>query len=389
MSKETESVKKESKKSLISVAKEVVDADNIQSDGLPPSITFSEVDPNDVIKAAQKEMIGNAFGRLKQNVMDSALLQSERLKREEEAKLASLTSPTNVVRQSSPVPGGLLNSAVLTDRASILDAALKNFESDDAKRKFIDDHPELLSTSPLPFPGISRSQSSPVVQPVTSSSNDVISVINSVSSMLVDQLRAGMEIQRAVTPPMSNSNPHPPVEVANIVQTFKEINDKNTAAFSELFKNMQEQNRASQEAAAKAIAESQSKIIELQIQAVEKDREFLQNRVNQLEEISRSPPQIPISQLRDMIEQARAGGVNVVTDTPEQERIRAANLREDKKLDHQFIKEEKQLEIEMLREQRRMSALGTVTGIIAPLVESKLLSNHKMSTDAASVASRF
>lgn len=396
MSKSDDTLKDKEKtpkvKSPVQIASEAINA-NI--DPLPdalPSISLEGITPNQVVDAAQDAMIKNAFSRLQKNVVDGALAQSERFKVEEESRLQSekLKTVGSLSQVPSPVigsSGGLLNPMVGTDRAAMLDAALKNLSTDEAKLEFIKDHPELLSTSPLPFPGVSRPQI-PVAQPVgVQQGVDMISNMREMSDMLRSQMLAGMEIQKAITPPSQNQQPA--VDVLKVTETFKSIAADMSKSYSDILATVQAQNKAVLESNQKALNDSQAKTIELQMALVQKDKEYMQAQMAQMQEALRTPPQVPLHQLKDMIEQAKAGGVPVTIDTPDQERIRAEINREDKKLDHVIDLENRRIELELIKEQRRKDITSKTGSLLAGIFESAVLKKHQLSPAAQSVASRF
>jgi hypothetical protein len=398
MTKDETSAKIKEKKSPIAIAQEAIDAGKKMDSDLPPHISFGgSITQDDVVKAAQATMIDTAFSRIQKNVVDGALAQSERFRVEEDQRLvAERAKAVQPVAPSSNSPpplfgggggmGGLLNPMASTDRAALLDAALKNLASDEAKIKFMADHPELLSTSPLPFPGMQQSgvQSQIIPQPSPVSAN------NDMIASVISMIQTGIELQRTATPqqvpPVSQS---PPIDVINIVTTFKEMAEKTNAAYTEIVKTIQDQNRASQDAAQKALAESQSKIIQLQMESKDKETEYLRNRMGQLEDALRAPPVVTIDKLRETIESVRAGGVPVSLDTPDQEVTRARIIREDKLLEHQLSQDSKKIDLELIKEKRRGAATNAVVAGLSGIFETQVLKKHSLSSDGAAVSGRF
>lgn len=379
--------------SPVQIASEAISAVPGKSDeGLPPAISLEAMTPDRIVDAAHKAVIDQAFAQLQKNVVNGALAQSESFLLEEQKKRdaarSQLPGPVTGVNQT-PAPGrGLLDPLMSTNPSAVVDAVLKNLESDEAKIKFINEHPELLNPSPAPFPGMVASRpSSPV------GSETGAGMIQSV----MDMIKVGVELQKSATP---QQQPYQPpsqqVDVVTVVNTFKEINEKTTAAFSELFKNVQDQNKAAQDAAQKAVTESQSQIIKLQMELVTKDKEYsareneqLRDRMAQLEEALRAPPQVPLNQLKSMFEQAKAGGVPVSMVTPEQEKVQAEIRRADKRLEHELSKESRQLEIELAKESRRASAISSLGGLLGGVFETQLIKKHSLSPAGANVDARF
>ena len=395
MPKDETASKIKEKKSPIAIAQEAIDAGKKMESDLPPSISFGNLTQDDVVKAAQNVMIETAFSKLQKNVLDGALAQSERFREEEDQKLRAeklknTQSQSSAPSSNSPSPlvggggiGGLLNPMASTDRAALLDAALKNLDSDDAKIKFMSDHPELLSTSPLPFPGM---QSTHTPMPTGIGAQ----VGSDMMGQMISMIQTGIDLQKTATPPQPVVQPVSQTPgVLDIVNTFKEMAEKTNSAYTEIVKTIQDQNRASQDAAQKALAESQAQIIKLQMESKDKETQYLRDQLNRLEEVVRSPPQVPIGQLRDMIQQARDGGVPVSMETPDQERIRAEIIREDKKLDHTLALENKKIDLELIKEKRRGAAMMTAGGLIGGIFESKVLQKHNMSDSGKAVAGRF
>lgn len=398
MTKDETPSKIKEKKSPIAIAQEAIDAGKKMESDLPPSISFGNLTQDDVVKAAQNVMIETAFSKLQKNVLDGALAQSERFREEEDQKLrtekAKNAQPVvSAPSLNSPPPlfggggiGGLLNPMASTDRAALLDAALKNLASDEAKIKFMADHPELLSTSPLPFPGMQPSGAAPQMMPQPSP----VSANNDMIASVISMIQTGIELQRTATPQqVSQVSAAPPIDVINIVNTFKEMAEKTNGAFTEMVKSIQDQNRASQDAAQKALADSQAKIIQLQMESKDKETEYLRNRMGQLEDALRAPPVISVDKLRETIESVRAGGIPVTMDSPDQERIRADIIREDKKLDHALALENKKIDLELTREKRRGAAMTVAGGLLGGIFESTVLKKHSMSDDGKAVAGRF
>lgn len=400
MAKTEETEKKITKRSPVQIAEEAIKAKSSEGSlpqALPGSLSLSDIPPDELGRVLNDQILGGKMDLLKLNMMEGALKQSERFALEERQKLeeqktsVSRLSPSSHPSVVSGMPGGILSQGASGDRASILDAALKNLESDEAKLKFINEHPELLSTSPLPFPGMQqRSSTSPPVSvsPTLSSPADQL-------GQLLDVLRTGMELQRASTPPHMQS-PSQPVDQSQIVATFKDIIDKTTSTFTEMTKSFQEQTRLMKESdqAEKAalrdnVINLQKEIMNVQLDSINKDKEHLATRVAEMQDALSRPPSIPIGQFKEFIQQARDNGVPVNTDTVEQERIRAEIAREDKKLDHQLELERTRAEIERDRETRRSSSIGLAGNIINGIFEASSLKKHPLSSDASSVAGRF
>jgi len=395
----SESSKKEkdlSDQNPIDIASKAIQSDPVSA--LPPTISLSDggipKDPLQMKRAIQDEMISDAFEKLRWNMVDGALAQSKAYKAREEKELADATrNNLNPAASPSPVavaginPGGLLQPH--NDRAAIIDAALKGLDSDEAKLKFLNEPPTWLS-SPVNVSGGVPRQFPPSVAPVPSPvSSDPVSIIRDVSSMIVDQLKAGMDIQKAVNPQSSSNSGSGTPSVVEVIDKFKEINKTTTDAFTNLFKESQDQTKKLID----DLKEANTKLMEdkskLQMDMIDKDREYMREHIKRLETALSQPR----PQYREVIEEARSNGVKITTDTPEWERARAEIAREDRKLEHQLTQAEKKSDLELIREKRRF-AMANVAGSMAGrlfdgLIGGQELKKHKMSPDATAVATRF
>lgn len=340
MAKEPDVNNKKERKSPVAVAKEAMEATPTSMDSLPPALSL---DPTSVVDAVQETILKNDFNLLRQDTVRTARLKTEMARIEaerelDERKSRSSQSPSSTQKVQPLSSSGLLSAITgsSTDKAAMVKSVLDSLESDEARLQFIDKHPELFSNaSPQSLP-----QTAPLsIQQPAQAYTDSLGI----ASLLVEQFRAGMEIQRAASPSVQ-SQQVPAVQdlVQSIVANFKEINEKNAAVYSSLVKDMQEQARADKLEAMQKQQELGERVTSLLIESREKDAAYLRQQNEQLREALSQPQQIPVTQLKSLFEDIRSNGLPVSMDSPEQETLRAQSAREDRKLDHQLKLEERE-----------------------------------------------
>lgn len=395
MAKEPESNNKKERKSPVAVAKEAMEATPNSFDSLPPALSL---DPDSVVDAVQETILKNDFNELRQNTVQTARIKTEIARIEAERELnerkSSASSAQPSSHRSQSVSSGGILSAITgspTDKAAMVKSVLDSLESDEARLQFIDKHPELFSNA------ASQSLSLPPAVSPTPSAAYADSL--GIASLLVEQFRAGMEIQRVASPPAS-SQQIPDVQnlVKSLVDNFKEINEKNASVYSTLVKDIQEQARADKLEAMQRQQELGDRVTKLLIESREKDAEYLRQQNEQLRDALSQPQQIPVTQLKSLFEDIRSNGLPVSMDSPEQESVRAQNAREDRKLEHQLKLEDREFELrkireerERLKEERRLSSLNAVGSFLNGVIDGKRLSKHveSMSPAASKLAGGF
>jgi hypothetical protein len=396
MAKEPDVNNKKERKSPVAVAKEAMEATPTSMDSLPPALSL---DPTSVVDAVQETILKNDFNLLRQDTVRTARLKTEMARIEaerelDERKSRSSQSPSSTQKVQPLSSSGLLSAITgsSTDKAAMVKSVLDSLESDEARLQFIDKHPELFSNaSPQSLP-----QTAPlsIPQPAQAYTDSL-----GIASLLVEQFRAGMEIQRAASPSVQ-SQQVPAVQdlVQSIVANFKEINEKNAAVYSSLVKDMQEQARADKLEAMQKQQELGERVTSLLIESREKDAAYLRQQNEQLREALSQPQQIPVTQLKSLFEDIRSNGLPVSMDSPEQETLRAQSAREDRKLDHQLKLEEREFELrklreerERLQEERRLMSYKTVGTFLNGVIDGKRLSKHveSMSPAASKLAGGF
>lgn len=395
MAKEPESNNKKERKSPVAVAKEAMEATPNSFDSLPPALSL---DPDSVVDAVQETILKNDFNELRQNTVQTARIKTEIARIEAERELnerkSSASSAQPSSHRSQSVSSGGILSAITgspTDKAAMVKSVLDSLESDEARLQFIDKHPELFSNA------ASQSLSLPPAVSPTPSAAYADSL--GIASLLVEQFRAGMEIQRVASPPAS-SQQIPDVQnlVQSLVANFKEINEKNATIYTSLVKDIQDQARADKLEAMQKQQELGERVTKLLIESREKDAEYLRQQNEQLRDALSQPQQIPVTQLKSLFEDIRSNGLPVSMDSPEQESIRAQNAREDRKLEHQLKLEEREFELrklreerERLQEERRLMSYKTVGTFLTGVIDGKRLSKHveSMSPAASKLAGGF
>lgn len=395
MAKEPDSNNKKERKSPVAVAKEAMEATPNSFDSLPPALSL---DPDSVVDAVQETILKNDFNELRQNTVQTARIKTEIARIEAERELnerkSSASSAQPSSHRSQSVSSGGILSAITgspTDKAAMVKSVLDSLESDEARLQFIDKHPELFSNA------ASQSLSLPPAVSPTPSAAYADSL--GIASLLVEQFRAGMEIQRVASPPAS-SQQIPDVQnlVKSLVDNFKEINEKNASVYSTLVKDIQEQARADKLEAMQRQQELGDRVTKLLIESREKDAEYLRQQNEQLRDALSQPQQIPVTQLKSLFEDIRSNGLPVSMDSPEQESVRAQNAREDRKLEHQLKLEDREFELrkireerERLKEERRLSSLNAVGSFLNGVIDGKRLSKHveSMSPAASKLAGGF
>lgn len=395
MAKEPDSNNKKERKSPVAVAKEAMEATHNSFDSLPPALSL---DPDSVVDAVQETILKNDFNELRQNTVQTARIKTEIARIDAERELnerkSSASSAQPSSHRSQSVSSGGILSAITgspTDKAAMVKSVLDSLESDEARLQFIDKHPELFSNT------VSQSLSLPPAVSPTPSAAYADSL--GIASLLVEQFRAGMEIQRVASPPPS-SQQVPDVQnlVKSLVDNFKEINEKNASVYSTLVKDIQEQARADKLEAMQRQQELGERVTSLLIESREKDAEYLRQQNEQLRDALSQPQQIPVTQLKSLFEDIRSNGLPVSMDSPEQESIRAQNAREDRKLEHQLKLEEREFELrklreerERLQEERRLMSYKTVGTFLTGVIDGKRLSKHveSMSPAASKLAGGF
>lgn len=395
MAKEPESNNKKERKSPVAVAKEAMEATPNSFDSLPPALSL---DPDSVVDAVQETILKNDFNELRQNTVQTARIKTEIARIEAERELnerkSSASSAQPSSHRSQSVSSGGILSAITgspTDKAAMVKSVLDSLESDEARLQFIDKHPELFSNA------ASQSLSLPPAVSPTPSAAYADSL--GIASLLVEQFRAGMEIQRVASPPAS-SQQIPDVQnlVQSLVANFKEINEKNATIYTSLVKDIQDQARADKLEAMQKQQELGERVTKLLIESREKDAEYLRQQNEQLRDALSQPQQIPVTQLKSLFEDIRSNGLPVSMDSPEQESIRAQNAREDRKLEHQLKLEDREFELrklreerERLQEERRLMSYKTVGTFLTGVIDGKRLSKHveSMSPAASKLAGGF
>jgi hypothetical protein len=415
-------------RSPIAMAKEALETEFTP----PPDVPVLSLD-GDIMTEVNRELSKQAafqLQRMKQNVVDTALAETEihkvetlkRLKTEQAAN-AVVTPPTPVAplpvgggggilsgifsqsqNQPSPAPGGGSPSPVGPDRVAMLKSVLESFESDEARTAFINAHPELFvpaqplsqspQSQPSPYspygvsPGVNQpyypspyQQLQPQPPQQQSSAADSVGIIQTVSAMLIDQLRQGMELQRAVSPQPSQQSQQ---DVMQLATAFKEMQDKSLGTFQGIIKEQQEQNKGLAELVAKQKEEYAQKITELEISIRERDNEHLTQQILELREaLNRPRGDIPVSDVKAILAQVRENGVPVNIDTAEQERIRAQTARENRELEHKLEMEKENLALQRIREERRADTMRSATAFLGGMFESRAMSKHSLSSNAA------
>lgn len=395
MAKEPESNNKKERKSPVAVAKEAMEATPNSFDSLPPALSL---DPDSVVDAVQETILKNDFNELRQNTVQTARIKTEIARIEAERELNERKSSASSAQPSShrvqSVSSGGILSAITgspTDKAAMVKSVLDSLESDEARLQFIDKHPELFSNA--------ASQSLSLPPSVSPTPSAAYADSLGIASLLVEQFRAGMEIQRVASPPAS-SQQIPDVQnlVKSLVDNFKEINEKNASVYSTLVKDIQEQARADKLEAMQRQQELGDRVTKLLIESREKDAEYLRQQNEQLRDALSQPQQIPVTQLKSLFEDIRSNGLPVSMDSPEQESVRAQNAREDRKLEHQLKLEDREFELrkireerERLKEERRLSSLNAVGSFLNGVIDGKRLSKHveSMSPAASKLAGGF
>lgn len=395
MAKEPDSNNKKERKSPVAVAKEAMEATPNSFDSLPPALSL---DPDSVVDAVQETILKNDFNELRQNTVQTARIKTEIARIEAERELnerkSSASSAQPSSHRSQSVSSGGILSAITgspTDKAAMVKSVLDSLESDEARLQFIDKHPELFSNA--------ASQSLSLPPSVSPTPSAAYADSLGIASLLVEQFRAGMEIQRVASPPAS-SQQIPDVQnlVKSLVDNFKEINEKNASVYSTLVKDIQEQARADKLEAMQRQQELGDRVTKLLIESREKDAEYLRQQNEQLRDALSQPQQIPVTQLKSLFEDIRSNGLPVSMDSPEQESVRAQNAREDRKLEHQLKLEDREFELrkireerERLKEERRLSSLNAVGSFLNGVIDGKRLSKHveSMSPAASKLAGGF
>jgi len=396
-----------SKASIIQVAKEAVDARPVESD-LPPVLGLDSMTPDAILAEARRSIVGEQFRQLQENVLSAQLAKSEALRIQEEERARAIkeelkqkqaavpqqpqqqgvssVSPAPLVTPGTGVLSGLMSNSVAAERAALVDAALKNLESDEAKLEFMKLHPELFNTSIIPFQSPSSpSQPTHQHEPPAQQANPV-DMFNS----MLNQFKTGMEFQRALAPQS------PSIDMVTITDKFREIVDTTNKSYESIFKTIEQRNQEQLSNLNSTVIEQQKllndktqELIRLQIEARERENQNLIERIKQLESIASQPPQIPIGQLKEIVAQVRNNGIPLSIDTAEQERVRREEAREDKKLEHMLSREERELELARLREERRLASINSVTSFLGGVTEAKRLSVHKMSPTAEKLSKVF
>lgn len=402
---------KESKSSSpVAIAKEAIESRPVDA-GLPQSLDLSNVLSTERIMAeATRTVLDDAYRQLQMNTVEGALAKSEtfKIQEQERVRLAKeeaekrqqsqkAQQPTSPANPMQPLGGGgllsgVLNSQVGAERAAILDAALKNLTSDEAKLKFMTDHPEFLQSQTSPFPSFvqptpTQPAPSPVNQQLSPSSPSIMDLV----ALMASQFKAGLDVARASAPPANTQ-----VDVVTLTDKFRDMMDASNKQYESLIKSIQDQNHTQMERVnqtvldqQKALADAQNRLIEMQVKMIESEKEAWKERAAQYEIIAKQPKNIPITELRQVVAQLRDGGVPVNLDTIEREKLRAESAREDKKLDHQLKMEDKQLELARLDAERRASAFSAVNAVIGSFIESKKVKNHNPSDTAKAIAGGF
>ena len=417
-----------SPRSPIAIAKEAMETEYAPP-GNVPVLSLN----NDILAEVNDELARQArfqLQRMKQNVVDTAQAETEIHKLETlnrlktaQASVQPVVQPVATQPQLTPIGGsgilagilgqpssqspatpGVSPSPVGPDRVAMIKAALESFESDEARSAFINAHPELFTPSPSisqqmqspyqqtqspyqqqsPQPGAYPSYPSPCFQPQPAqqqSASDSISVIQSVSAILTEQLRQGMELQRAVSPPVSQQ---PQQDILQVATTFKEMQDKSMAVFQNVIKEQQEQNKSLADMITKQKEEYAQKITELEISMRDRDNEHLAQKIAELQDALSTPRRdIPVSELKSLFSQVRDNGIPVNVDTAEQERIRAQTARDNLELEHKFEMEKEQLALQRVREERRADTMRSATTFLGGMFESRAMSKHNLSPNAS------
>jgi hypothetical protein len=388
--------KEKKEESPIAIAAEALNA----KIDLPEQINIIPTSPEEATRAVDDLLVQDIFEKIKFNRLKGALARSESFANteirnlEESAKKtqSAIPSPPSVMNmnpQNNSIPIGLgtgIIPPINSDRAASLKVALDSFTSDDARRKFIDEHPEYFSSVPI-NPGV------PIPQQRFSSQNqpqmqqDPTTILADATKILMDHLKAGMDIQKAISPPAGiNSGAPSTVEVVN---TFKDINASTVTGFTNLVKDFQSQMKTVVDDLKSSNLELQKNVSKLQMDLIEKDKEYMKNRIDHLESALQRPPEFNISQLRSVINEANANGVPVSVDTEERERLRSDNARKDREQDHKFNMEQKKIDLELHREKRRGLVMNSAVKAAGGFLEGTVLKKHVLSTDGESVARRF
>lgn len=326
------------------------------------------------------------MGRIQLNTVQAAHKQSERLLQEEEARLKS-TSPS-LHPGSLPVePRVAVGSSLIppiSERAALLKSVLDSLQSDEARLQYIKDHPELTSISPLSphLPSVASSPSNS--QPMTDAFD-----------LLTKAISIGMSMAQAPQPSSPPASTQA-IDALKILETFRDITDRNQESFKAIIDGVNKQHQDSQASMRdmlttyqEKLADSQSKIIALQVEGIERDKDYLKDRLAETQAALNRPPSIPIEQFKQFIDTARDQGVPLSVSTAEQEAARSRTELDRMKLEHQHRVEERKLDIEEARETRRATAISGLSTMVSGVLGAQQLKRHKLSPAGEGVASRL
>jgi hypothetical protein len=381
---------KNTPRSPVKVAQEAVEA-------APPQ-SIINFDPAAIIMdKVSNELMNEALTSVRQNTLDAQKARSERQKIEEEIKLKALTSPVPSSSPLSPlVPsvsspgGGLLSPIGSQDKAAIVDAALKNLSSDEAKVKWLNDHADWIGSSSSTLSGL---------QLPSKSKSPEFDVSGGSLDTLLKVLTTGMKLQETATSAnvqQQQSQPQNSLDVIKVVDVFRQIMDAQVAqnkqhqeTFVKVLDSLSVQVKGIQEDSQKAQAAYTDKLLALQKESLDVKESFMREKMDMLQDQLSRAPSLDITQLSKIITEARANNIPMTMETPDQARVAHQNILEEKALDHKIAMDLKKEEVALVREKRREAALTIAANTLPSLMDTFLLKKHVLSPAGSAIANKW
>lgn len=358
-------------------------------------------DPAVAAKALNKTIMNNAFRKVNMNYLETALAESEAEKEKSARTLKEIRAQNQAPPQPQPatsavspimqvpVGSGILSNFATPSRHAELEVVLKSLESDEARLKFVSDHPELFNPSPLPFGQVQRSVvPSPITTPQSSAQPvDQMNTLAQASDFVLRQIQQGMAIQKE----LSSSQPvHPNTPtIPEIMNLFKEVTEKTTVAFTDVIKSIKEQSDKDKKELSEKSFALQEKNIQLQIDLIKQKEEYLTTENERLRQQAQAPPVIPLGQFQEYVQAANRDGIQVTTISPEQKKVDAEIARDDKRFDHEIALEKEKLEIEKIKEARRTAGVQAMSGLMSAVLSGNQLQKHDLSSSGKSIAGKW
>lgn len=364
-------------RSPVKVAEEAIKSNT--DDGLPPStLDLGRADTD-----ASRTIMNSLMQKIQLNTVEAAHKTSERILLEEDRKYKAAVAPNSSDPARLPDSRASVTSPIppASERAALLKAVLDSLETDEARLQYIKDHPELTSTMPI-------HQISPQHPPSPTGGSMMDSM-----ELLIKAIEIGMSMAASRSSPPTQTGGGDPIQT---LQTFQEITNKTNEAYRSVIDGINAQNRDSQEALRnlvagyqKDLADSQARIISLQVESVEKDKMFLQEQLTEMRAALNRPPAVALDQVRNLIETAKTQGIPVSVDTAERENTRHKNEIETRRLEHEIEVENRRFELESAKENRRAAAINGLSTIVSGALNTQQIKKHQLSPAGEAVAARF